>query len=196
MPHDFQPLAQRIVDALLDADPVLASYAGDHRFDGRLPDFSPDGVMARTAMLRDAARALSEVDIERLGPEERVDQAALLAVVERGLFELTEVRAQEWDPLEHNPGPLLYALMARPFAPAAQRVKDLASRMKALPDALAVARGVLRDSPRIHLETAVRQFSGAANLIRDELPGMLAEAPELGLSVRPIAETATGALDE
>ena len=40
---DFRALAERIVDDLLEADPVTATALGDHRFDDRLPDLSGDG---------------------------------------------------------------------------------------------------------------------------------------------------------
>lgn len=196
MPQEFVPLAERIVDAVLEASPVRASFAGDHRYDDRLPDFSPDGVAARTAMLRDAARALSEVDVTDLDAEDRVDHAVLLGLVERDLFELTDVREHEWNPLQHNPGLLLHALIDRPFAPVEQRLESLRARLAALPDALAVARGVLRDCPRIHLETAAGQFAGSAQLIRLELPALLEQAPALTGTLRPVAEAATGALDE
>ena len=196
MPQDFVPLAERIVDALLDADPGLARWAGDHRHDDRLPDFSPDAVMAETAMLRDAALALSEVEEIDLDAEENVDHAALLALVERRLFELTDVREHEWNPMRHNPGPLLHPLIARSYAPVADRLESLAGRLRAIPDSLAVARTVLRGCPRIHLETSVGQFAGTAALIRGEVPAMLAAAPQLAGRVTPAAEAASGALDE
>jgi uncharacterized protein (DUF885 family) len=192
----FTPLAERIVDAILAADPVVAMYAGDHRFDDRLPDHSPDGVTAHIGMLRDAANALAEVDPAELATEERVDHEVLSALVERGLFELTEIREHEWNPLEYNPGPLLYALMARPFAPVEQRLESLAARLAAIPDSLAVARTVLRDCPAIHVETAIGQFDGTAALIRDELPALVAEAPALAGTVRPAADAAVAALRE
>ncbi|HZN70949.1 MAG TPA: DUF885 domain-containing protein [Micromonosporaceae bacterium] len=196
MSQDFATLAERIVDAILEAEPRTASYAGDHRFDDRLSDLSPDGVVAEVSMLRDAARALSEVDIGLLDAEERVDQAALLNLVEGRIFGLTEVRRHEWDPLWHNPGDLIYALLARPFAPAAERLTHLAKRLGGIPDVLAIARGTLRDCPRVHLETAIGQFGGTAALIRDEMPALLAEAPSLEPMVNPAAEAAAAALDD
>jgi hypothetical protein len=192
----FVPLAERIVDAILEVNPALASYAGDHRFDDRLPDLSAAGVAAQVTMLEDAANALAEVDADVLDPPERVDHAMLSALVERGLFEATAVRGHEWDPLEHNPGPLLYALIARPFAPPDERLTSLAGRLAAVPDALATARATLRDSPRVHLETAAGQFTGAAALVRGEVPGLLASAPGLRGTVTPLAEAAAGALEE
>jgi hypothetical protein len=192
----FVPLAERIVDAILESDPGLASYAGDHRFDDRIPDLSPGGVTARSTMLRDAADALAGIDADALEPEDHVDHAILSAVVERGLFELTDVREHEWNPLEHNPGPLLHALLSRPFAPADERLASLGGRLAAIPDALATARAMLRDVPRIHVETAVGQFAGAAALIRDELPGLLAEEPGMRPAVEPAAAAALSALGE
>jgi uncharacterized protein (DUF885 family) len=189
-------MAERIVDGLLTADPGLAHQVGDHRFDDRLPDFSADAVADRISMLRDAAGALSGVDTDGLDAAERVDHEQLLAHVERVLFALTDVREHEWNPLTHNPGGLLDALMSRPFAPAAQRLEALAARLAAVPDLLATARATLSDCPRIHLETAVGQFRGAASVVTSQLPGLVAEVPDLAGLVEPVARTAVTQLEE
>ncbi|MFC4148328.1 DUF885 domain-containing protein [Micromonospora mangrovi] len=194
--EEFVPLAERIVEAVLESRPGLATSVGDHRYDDRLPDLSADAVAADQAMLRDAADALSEIDPDSLDVAERVDHALLSSLVDRGLFESTEIRSHEWDPLRHNPGPLLHALLARPYAPVAERLTHLAGRLSAVPDALATARATLRDMPRIHAETAVGQFTGAAALIRDEVPRLLAEAPALHDRVEPAAVAAIAALEE
>ncbi|WP_435121671.1 DUF885 domain-containing protein [Micromonospora tulbaghiae] len=194
--ESFGPLAERIVEALLESRPGLATSAGDHRYDDRLPDLSADALAADQAMLKDAADALAEIDPDALDPAESVDHALLTSLVDRGLFEATEIRTHEWDPLRHNPGPLLHALLARPFAPAEERLTSLAGRLSAVPDALSTARATLRDMPRVHAETAVGQFTGTAALIRDEVPGLLAEAPALRDRVGPAATEAIAALEE
>ncbi|WKU04209.1 DUF885 domain-containing protein [Micromonospora sp. HUAS LYJ1] len=192
----FVPLAERIVDALLESRPGLATSAGDHRYDDRLPDLSAEAVDADRAMLKEAADALAEVDADSLDVEEQVDHALLSARVDRELFELSEIRAFEWDPLAHNPGPLLHALLARPYAPVEERLTHLVGRLTAVPDALATARATLRDMPRVHAETAVGQFAGSAALIRDEVPLLLAQAPALAGAVQPASTAAIAALDE
>ncbi|MEV6299429.1 DUF885 domain-containing protein [Actinoplanes sp. NPDC051861] len=193
---EFVPLAERIVDALLESNPATASDAGDHRFDDRLPDFSESATTATAAMLRDAADALSGVDADGLDAEDQVDHAILTARVEQALFELGEIREHEWNPLVHNPGPLLHGLIARPFAPVEERLESLAGRLAAIPDALATARAALRDVPRIHAETAAGQFAGTAALIRDEVPAMLAQAPGMAGVVEPASGAALAALSE
>jgi uncharacterized protein (DUF885 family) len=194
--QEFGPLAERIIDGLLAADPALANTAGDHRYDDRMPDLSADGVAARAAILRDAAEALSGVDTDGLGGAERVDQEQLLSLVERSLFQLTEVRENEWNPLAHNPGSLLHALVARPFAPVADRLTSLSGRLAAIPDAMATARATLGDCPRMHLETAADQFTGTAAFVRDRIPELLREAPGLASTVEPLVAAAGAALVE
>ncbi|MCA2215667.1 DUF885 domain-containing protein [Jidongwangia harbinensis] len=193
---DFVPLAERIVDALLESDPAMASAAGDHRFDDRLPDLSPGAVADQVTMLRDATDALAGIDPDAFDAQDQVDHAILSALVERRLFELTDVREHEWNPLAHNPGPLLHGLMARPFAPVDERLTALAGRLAAIPDALATARAVLRDLPRVHTETAIGQFAGTAALIRDEVPALLTQEPGPRPAVEPAAAAALDALTE
>jgi uncharacterized protein (DUF885 family) len=195
MAAEYVELAERVVDELLAADPHLAADAGDHRHDHRLPDLSPDGVVAQVQMLRDAAAELSGVDTDGLSLADRIDHELLLSLVERKLFLLTEVREHEWNPLVHNPGSLLFGLLARPYAPAEQRLEALGARLAAIPDALAIARSVLSDCPRIHLETAAGQFRGTAALVRDELPRLGAEAPAMWSTVEPAATAAVAALE-
>src|SRR5258707_12926937 len=158
MAPEFAPLADSIVDALLAATPSAATFAGDHRFDDRLDDFSADGVAERVTMLQQASDTLAAADIDELVIGEQIDHAILQARVDQELFELTEVREHDWNPLSHNPGALLDALIERPTAPAEVRLASLAARLASIPDALATARAMLRNVPQIHLETGAGQF--------------------------------------
>jgi len=195
MPPEFVPLAEHIVDALLESDPHLASFAGDHRFDDRLPDLSAAAIADDIEMLRDASAALSQVDIDALDAESAVDHAVLMARVDRALFERTDIRESTWSPLAHNPGSLIHDLASRPFAPAEERLTSVAARLSAIPDALSTARAVLDDIPRVHLETAVGQFAGTARLVREGLADLLAEAPDLAPIVEPLRDRAAQELD-
>jgi hypothetical protein len=196
MPSEFEDLADRVVDSLLRSNAEIAQSAGDHRLDSALVDYSPGAVAATSAMLRDASDALAQVDPDELERAEQIDLEVLSAYVDRRLFELTEVREQEWNPLRHNPGPLLNALIERAGSPVEERLTHLAARMSAVPDAMATARSTLRDCPHIHLETAAAQFAGAAALLRGQVPELLAQAPSMSAEVAPLIEPAAVALDE
>lgn len=194
MTETFVQRAGRIVAAILRDDPVTAYYVGDHRVDDRLPDLSAEAVRAHAGMLREASHTLAEIDDDELGAQDRVDHALLQQEVDGRLFALEELREHEWNPLVHNPGPLLYGLLERPFAPPADRLELFAARLAALPDALATARATLGECPRVHVETAIGQFGGVAALIRDQFPALAAQVPDV--RIQPAAAAAVTALEE
>lgn len=198
MARDFVPTAEQVVDDLLDADPELAHWAGDHRADGRLPDHSASAVRTEVARLREAGDVLSEVDPDGLEPEDRVDLQLLTSAVDARLFALTEVREHEWNPLVHNPGFLLHGLLTRETAPAAERLEHLVSRLEQLPDALATADALLTDCPTVHVETALGQVDGTAALVDGEVARLAAEVAGGGAvppRVRAAQDGALAALD-
>ena len=196
MAADFHDRAERIVDALLESDPEAALWAGDHRFDGRLPNLSQSGVVETVTMLREAADALDDVDPDTLDPADAVDHEILTNEVQSRLFTLADSREQEWDPLMHNPGHLLDALLTKAVTPADERAEAYAQRLEALPDALVSARATLRDVPRIHAETAAAQFRGVAELVRAQSPALAALESTLTGRITGAAASAVTALTE
>jgi uncharacterized protein (DUF885 family) len=173
MAQDFAVLAERVVDDLLTASPTLAHWAGDHRFDHQLDDLSDDATRRQVERLRAASRELAAVDADLLDPEDDVDLQLVAAEVDARLFELTSIDERTWNPLVHNPGQLIFGLLAREVGEPDERLAALAARLRALPDALATAEHVLGECPRLHVETAIGQIEGTASLVRDEVPALL-----------------------
>ena len=159
----FQGLAERIVDDLLEVDPVGATWLGDHRFDDRLPDLSD--VPTLLARIDDHVTELDAVDDVELDTPDLVDLEILRARLLRSRFELGELRSFTWDPMLWNPGTALYLLTSREFAPAQERATSMRSRLAAIPDHLVEARRQLGEMSRIHVETAVAQLAGTRSMI-------------------------------
>jgi uncharacterized protein (DUF885 family) len=147
-------------------------------------------------MLTEALAALDDVDDTALIPDDRVDLEILRTQVTGNLWELTELRPHERDPLMHLPGEALYPLLARQAIPAADRLRALTGRLAQVPDRLGTARDVLRAMPRIHVETAIGQARGTQKLLADEMQPLLDQEP--GLAARAVAarDEALAALDE
>lgn len=188
MPQDFVATVERVVDDLLDSDPTTALWAGDHRADHRLPDYSDDAVRGRVARLKEDSHALSEIDADGLDPEDAVDLELLQSTVDKQLFALTELREHEWNPLVHIPGFLLNSLLLRPSAPADQRLAAVIARLESLPDALSTTDRTLADCPRIHVATGLAQWNGMASLVQDEVPRLAALAGQPNKADVPIAD--------
>jgi uncharacterized protein (DUF885 family) len=181
----FRDVATRVLDALLEAAPEQATDLGDHRFDDQLTDWSAEATATRATMLTEALAALDDVDDTALIPDDRVDLEILRTQVTGNLWELTELRPHERDPLMHLPGEALYPLLAREAIPAADRLRALTGRLAQVPDRLGTARDVLRDMPRIHVETAIGQARGTQKLLTDEMQPLLDQEP--GLAARAVA---------
>jgi uncharacterized protein (DUF885 family) len=169
----FRDVATRVLDALLEASPEQATILGEHRFDDQLTDYSAPASAARATMLTEALAALDDVDDTGLLPDDRVDLEILRTRVTGDLWELTELRPHERDPLLHLPGDGLYPLIARDTLPAAERLRALTARLVQVPERLATAREVLRDVPRVHVETAIDQVRGIRSLLTDEFESLL-----------------------
>src|SRR5487761_1790038 len=192
----FTALASDYLDDRAERHPDLATDLGDHRQDARLPDLSAAASAAERQAMDGFAARLAAVEVDALSAEHQVDARMLANALSRRIFELDELRELEWNPLVANPGRALHLLLARDFAPLPDRLASVAGRLAEIPAVLAAARARLGPMPKVHLETAIGQFSGTIGLVTGELDAALAAEPgcagQIG-AVRPAAlEALTG----
>jgi hypothetical protein len=184
---DVAAVAADVLERMLAAHPVEATYLGDHRRDSRLDDPSPEAAERRAAELDDQL-----VRIDRLRPrnaDEEVDAAMLRTAVHAELLGLQELREPEWNPMQHNPGPGIHALISRDFAPLPQRLAAAAERVDAIPRFLDAASRRLGDLSAVHARTAVAQLQGTDRLLSDTLPRLAAPHPDLAARLdRPLSD--------
>ena len=192
---EFAVLADDYLDDLALRHPDIATHLGDHRYDDRLPDRSAAALAAERRALDGFAARLAAIDTAALTPELRVDAAMLADNVARRIFDLDELREHTWNPLLANPGSAIYDLLARDFAPLPDRLDSVAGRLAQIPAALEDARAILGAMPKVHIETAITQFSGTIKLITDEIDAALRKAGGSAVvdAARPAALTALGA---
>lgn len=165
--REFRRLAEESIDAALEADPVAATWLGDHRFDASLPDYSASALDARARAIDDRLTAIDAVDDVELGLEDLVDLEILRSRLQREAFEIEELRAIEWNPMVWNPGTAIHLLLSRDFAPWEERWASIDGRLREVPRFLEQARTALDSMPHIHTETAIAQLAGTRHLISD-----------------------------
>ncbi|MBI3504212.1 MAG: DUF885 family protein [Proteobacteria bacterium] len=167
-----------------DRHPVNATFTGVHANDHRLPDWSRAARAAEVGELR----ALRE-DLQRAHP--LPGDAVLSAGGDLLDAELAraniDVRVAEYESgFFHDRNPALWtgeaifgavSLMLRPFAPRAERLPALASRLAAAPAFLAAARDSIAASPERWRERALKECRVAERLFSDGLTQWLAEEP-------------------
>ena len=176
--ESFTAFAAAAVDDMLERQPTMATSLGDHRFDDRLDDLRPEAVEEEAQVLSARLRELDEFDVAALPVAYQVDAQVLSVRLRERLFELTNSREHAWNPLVSNPGTALYLLLARDFAPLHERLANVAKRLAQVPEQLAAARVALGQAtmPRVHVETAIDQFTGTLGLIEHEIPRQLQDA--------------------
>ncbi len=195
-PHEFHRLAGAVLDELLERHPESATVLGDHRFDDRLNDQSAEAQAEQVAWAGRRLADLDAVDPSSLSAADRVDADILRNALGALRYELQQLRETEWDPLVANPGTAVYTLLARDFAPLGDRLRAAAGRLAAVPARLREARAALGAMPKVHVETAIGQFTGTRTLIATELERALGEEPALRGEVDRVRDVAVAALDE
>jgi len=173
----FRRTAHAALDVLLEHDPAGATALGDHRFDDRLADWSPEAVDAQLRDLSDATGALDDLDDTALDPEDAVDLELLRTRLTARQWTLAELAEHRRDPRLTLPGDAIYPLVARDTGDPDERARALAARLVAVPAALEQARGLLGPMPRVHVETAALQADGAVALLGDPVEALLERAP-------------------
>jgi uncharacterized protein (DUF885 family) len=194
--REFVKLAGEYLDDRAERHPDLATGLGDHRFDDRLADLSAAALADERRALDGWAARLAALELGALSAEHRVDAAMMADGLARRVFEIDELREYTWNPLLANPGRAIYQLLARDFAPLADRLASVGGRLAAVPATLAEARRLLGSMPRVHLETALVQFDGTMALVGKEVDKALEAAPECGQRLGQVRPAALQALAE
>ena len=109
-----------------------------------------------------------------LSPDDAIDRDLLIGELEAARFADTDLREEAWDPLwwVYLAGDGFFPLLAREFAPLADRLASAAGRMETLPEVLEAAEASLvghagRPVGRFQTETALKQLAGIGELVDD-----------------------------
>ena len=190
----FEAFAQKYVRELLDREPETATRLGEHRNDARLNDYSAKGVERDLSAARGGLAELARIDLKKLSAEDAVDYRILKNRLESEVYALQTLRDWEWNPLDYNVGRAVYALVAREFAPAEQRLRSVIGRLDGVPAVVAAAKANLKNPPRVHTETAIQQNKGTTNLVKQQIEPLVKQVPALEKEFRTAQATALEAL--
>ena len=193
---DFVSLANDFIEELLERYPEFATALGDHRFDGRLNDYTAEGVADAIAWNKRYLESLEAIDPSRLSPTNAVDYEILENELRYSIWSGEELREHTWNPMRYGVGDAFYSLLAREFAPLEDRLASLKQRLEGVAAVFDAARANLENPPRVHTETAIRQNDGAISLVRDELDTFLAEAPGMEQALESARQATVAELEE
>ncbi len=191
-------IGDRFLAGWLARQPVRATEAGDHRFDGKWPDVSEAGDASYQAFLLATNQELDLVDDATLSLEASIDKRIIQNQIALGVLAIHDLRAPENDPLFYTAliGDGLDPLVTREFASPSERAKSLASRLEGIPALVAVAKKRLGTPPEIHTKTAIEQNQGLIALCKKDLADLIRQAGAEGPALDKAAKTAAIALED
>jgi uncharacterized protein (DUF885 family) len=146
--------------------PMEATRLGEHRFDAELDDLSTE---ARTTWIKYIKQALAElpnqISREKLSADGRVDLDIFRHSLETEIWVAENTRPFEEDPRIYNGyiNDCTYLILTQSTLSLETNVTHCIARMALIPKVIAAARQNLRNPPRVHTETAIRQNRGAIN---------------------------------
>lgn len=180
------------LDEEFQAHPLDATRQGDHRFDHLLDDVSPEARAKDRARTRAALDRLPrEIDRAKLSRSGQIDYEILEHQLRYSLWQADNWPAHEKDPRAYSElvSDSIYLLLTQSSLPRDKNLHNALARMAFIPRVLAAARANLKDPPRVHTETAVRQNRGAIAFYEQGLFDLAGDSPQttkLREAARPV----------
>jgi uncharacterized protein (DUF885 family) len=189
---------KKYLDERFQMRPMAATEMGDHRFDSQLEDLTP---AARSRWFEQTRRTLGALP-------KAINYRGLsrAAQIDYEIFEHS-LRADEW--LTENTHPFeedtrsyngyindsIYLLLTQSSLPKETNIANCIARMGQIPRIVAAARHNLKNPPRVHTETAIKQNRGAIGFYEHDIFEFAGETPQLG-SLKAAAEPVVACLKD
>ena len=178
----WSAFVEAFITETFTARPHLGVYAGRHEFDGKLPDFSAEGLRGEAGRLHAARDRVRSFDEAALDPAQRYEREYVLRAIEDELF---WVETMQWGTV--NPGfygwafdPNVY--VAREYAPLPVRMRAYIAYAKGIPRLAAQVRANLKTPmPRTYVQLGRILFGGMATFYANDVPGVFASVADPAL---------------
>ena len=197
-PSAFAPLVDEYLEQFATRHPSIAAGNGLHQHDDRLEDFSAGAVKAEVDWLTAFRGRVDAVDAATLSADERVDRRILQGLVDAWLLDLGRVKTWQKNPMIYASAITdgVHDLMTMESAPAAERMRNAAAKLRAVPRLLQSARENIHNPPRLFVERGVVMLHGASELLDKDLPLAFAGVKDAALQaeLRAAAAVARAAI--
>jgi uncharacterized protein (DUF885 family) len=163
---------RRYLDESFALRPLEATRLGDHRFDDQLDDLSAKARAHWAEHTRATLDALpQQIDYAKLTRPAQIDYEILQNELTTSLWLDENTHPFEQDPRTYNDyiNDSVYLLLTQSTLPAQTNLANAIARMGRIPAILTAARQNLKNPPRTHTETAIRQNRGAIGFYEHDL---------------------------
>lgn len=181
-PAAWDKFRDGFIEDELRSDPPFAVDAGRHEYDGKLPDWSKQGLAAYVAQLHAARDAALKIGPRGLDEARAFERDYLVARIDRTLFWRETAELPFTNPTFYlgGLGPSVY--LTRDYAPLADRMRAYVAYARAVPAAATQIRENLRvPLPQTFVERAISGFGGYASFFEKDVPKIFASVDDAAL---------------
>jgi uncharacterized protein (DUF885 family) len=157
--------------------------AGFHQYDSQLEDYSKASLDQQITTLKNFQKVISKIDPLQLSAPMRVDLTLVLDDINARLLSLENIRPWEKNPDIYSSGITnsIFVIMARTFAPPADRLKSVIAREKQVPAVFQAARQNLKNPPPIYVDVALEQIPGLIGFFQKDVPAAFKDVKDQAL---------------
>ncbi len=170
------------LDAAFQLRPTSATALGDHRFDDRLDDVTSAARVRWSQQTRDTLAALPQsVDRSKLSRDGQIDYDILEQSLRADLWSQENFDSFVTDPRAYSElfSGSVFTLLTQSTLPPETNIANAIVRIGQVPQAVAAARGNLKNPPRVQLETAIQQNRGAIGFYETEIFELVGKTKQL-----------------
>ena len=178
----LQTFFKRYLDERFALHPTEATALGDHRFDDKLDDLSPEALERSLKHLKQTRTELhKQIDWKKLPREAQVDFEIFDHDLETSIWLRENTKPFADNPRVYNEyiSDSVFLLLAQSRLPKETNIANAIARMKQIPRIVAAAKQNLKNPPRVVTETATRQNKGSIGFYEKDIFQFVGESPQL-----------------
>jgi uncharacterized protein (DUF885 family) len=167
-PTQFAQFVDSYFAARFKVHPSEGTAAGLHQYDHAFDDLSRPAVEARITELKGRLAQPGAIDRASLAFDDAIDARFLEGQIRAELLDLETLRVWETNPMGYVmlPGGAIDGLIKRDFAPAAERLRAVIARERAVATTFTAARANLTRPPKEFTDLAIRMAKGSVGFYR------------------------------
>lgn len=193
----WDSFVKSFIDSYFETRPDIAVNSGRHEFDGRLPDYSAQGLARQIAVLTDARSRAAAFDTTSVDGPRRLERDYVIATADGLLWWLTKADGPHRNPAWYSGALDPDTYLTRPYAPLDQRMRAYTAYARSIVRALPQIRANLRTPlPRTFIDRGRGIFGGFASFFATDVPPVFASVsdPQLQREFKQANDSAIAAM--
>lgn len=162
--NNWDKYVEQFLNDYFAARPDFAVYQGKHEFDGKLPDWSEEGLKKEIERLKAEREKASAFKDEQLDERQRFERDYLIAQIDKDLFWRETADQPHTNPTFYSDSIDPDVYVSRPYAPLETRIKSYTAYARNVPRALEQIKANLKlPLPKTYVKIGRQTIGGLAD---------------------------------